>query len=241
MRPALRYDRVVAVANPVALAIVVCAWKAGVAAGRMRPTAGFLVASTVLAIVREAAVLSRAARARAQSGLPLRWNVPLGEPLWIRISDAFVVFTLAAMIGAIVSLLGAPGVGAGVAATIALMGAVAQRSIEQWTPRSLMFAPDGLHVTLSRCRFVVAWNDVSGVDASGGDLAELSLLSVQRVTASVSPADDRVRTRVSYLLHDGSGVTGRLRLEGTLAGVDGATLARAVAEAAGRRSAVQPN
>lgn len=240
--PSLSYDRAVALANPIALAAVVLAARSGVAPGRLRPAAGFLVASTVLAAARAAAVQARKRRARARASLPIAWDVPLREPLWSRTSDTAAVLALAAMLGAAAALAGSTGVGAGISATIALLGLAMQRTIERWTPHAMIFTADGLHVILRPLRFVIPWRDITGVETSAnGDLADVSVLSVQRVAASALPANDRARQRVGYALHDGSGVTGRLLLDGAVAGLDGGTLARAIREAAALRTAARPN
>lgn len=237
---AVRYDRIVAVANPIALAVVVLGWNSGISGGRMGPATAFLATAATLAVAREAAVLVRGRRARARSGLPIEWEVPLREPFWRRISDAYAVLAFAAMVGAAASLVGFPGVAAGMAATIAMLGTGVLSMIERWSPRCLMFAADGLHVGVGRCRLVLPWNDISGVEMSG-DGVELSLLSFQRAIASIVPLGRRAGTRVWTLLHDGSGVTGRLHLSAAPSGVDAGTLKRAITEATARRAAMQPN
>jgi hypothetical protein len=127
-------------------------------------------------------------------------------------------------------------------ATVVLIGMGVHWTSERWSPRELAFAADGLHVALRRCRFVIPWADVTGVDTlPNPDLAQVGVLSVARVAASAVPDDGAARTQVASALYDGSGVTGRLLVPGALAGLDGAALACALREAAGTRSAAQPN
>ncbi|HXU64150.1 MAG TPA: hypothetical protein VN962_20765 [Polyangia bacterium] len=201
-----------------------------------------LVAGLVLGLARQVAVLARTRRNRARADQPVRWDVRLREPLWSRATAPVATLALAALLGAVGARVGSAGVGAGLAVTVALMGLGVHWASERWSPRDLMFAADGLHVGLRRCRFVISWSDIAGVETTpGGDFTEVRVLSVARAAGSAAPGDRPARTQVAYALYDGSEVTGRLLVAGALAGLDGATLARAIHDAASTRSAAQPN
>jgi len=203
---------------------------------------GLLIAGLLLGLTRQVAVLARTRRNRARADQPVRWDVRLCEPLWSRASAPVAMLAVAALLGAVGSWVGSAGLGAGLAVTVTLIGLGVQSLSERWSPRDLMFAADGLHVGLRRCRFVISWSDISGAETTpGGDFTEVRVLSVARAAGSAAPGDRPARTQVAYALYDGSEVTGRLLVAGALAGLDGRTLARAIHDAASTRSAAKAN
>jgi hypothetical protein len=203
---------------------------------------GLLVAGLVLGLVRQVTVLARRRRNRARANQPVRWDVRLREPLWSRAGAPVAALAVAALLGAVGARVGSAGMGTGLAVTVALLGLGMHWTAERWSARDLMFGADGLHVGLRRCRFVISWSDISGAQTTpGGDFTQVNVLSVARAADSAVPGDSQARTQVGYALYDGSAATGRLLVAGALAGVDGATLARAIHDAASTRSAAQPN
>jgi hypothetical protein len=202
----------------------------------------FLALSVLFGLARYAIGRLRARRAAVTSAESIPWGVRLAEPLWSRAGNPLAVLTVGAALLAAACAIHQPGVGLGMAGTIVAGGLMVDVIAGRWSPRALVFAADGLNVHLRSCRFVVPWADVAEVEATeNGELAELNVLSVRRVLASVEPGDERTRTRATYALYDGTNVTGRLLLPGVLTGADGPTLARALAAAAAGRRASAAN
>ncbi|MFL5305879.1 MAG: hypothetical protein ACJ8F1_11730 [Polyangia bacterium] len=242
MRPRLRYDLLTAIANPIALAAAWAAWRHGLAPGHLRPAVAFLAASTVVSVAREATIQVRSRRARRRTPESIPWDVRLREPAWSRLSGAFSLLTLCAMTGAVVAVIGFPGVGLGMCLTFAFLCAGAERATASFGPRAVTFTAAGLQVEMRDDRFVIPWSDITHAEPTGGgDSVRLKLLSIARAVASVDPATTEGRARVARALYDGSNVGGTMFVSTWSAGVDAPTFVRALTAAAARREPAAAN
>lgn len=242
MRPRIRYDLLMAIANPIALAAAWTAWRCGVAPAHLGPTVAFLAASTVSSVAREVTIQIRVRRARRRTPESIPWAVRLREPVWSRMSGSLAVLTSCAMIGGAVALVGFAGVGLGVCLTFALLSAGAERIAGVWEARALTFTTAGLRVEMRDCVFLIAWSDITKAEPTGGrDLVRLNVLSVARVAASVEPATDHARARIARALYDGSNFAGTVFVSPWSAGLDGSSFVRALAGASTRREPAGTN
>jgi hypothetical protein len=224
------------IASGVALGGVFAAIAAGVAPHRLRPVAAFLVlwfGGGSYGLLARRAMRRRAARLQRA---PLPQGVRLARPLWIPLADSLDVIGIGAALGAVAAAVGFPGVGVGIALAF---GVVALAPIiPLLEPAALTFEPTGLRVHVRGGAFVVPWTAVVDVALTGParhPSANLRVAAPGQILASVSPDTRRTRQRAELLFLLGTPRGQALAFDNWTAGLDSATLARAVREAMGER------
>lgn len=232
----VRFDLLMAIGNPVALAAVGAARVHGLSPACLDPAFAFLTASSVLSVAREASLQVRLRRARGRTAESVAWDAPLREPAWSRLSDTTAVLAFGAMAGGAVALGGFAGVGLGICLTIALLGVGSMRMENRLEPRAITLGASGLQVAMQKCQFTIPWSDIGQAEpTAGGDRIVLTILSVDRAVASVEPATPRARRQAAFALL-ATGSAGRFFVSTWIAGVDAPTMIRALtAAAAGRQ------
>ncbi len=135
----------------------------------------------------------------------------------------------AAALGAVPAALAFPGVGVGISSTLVAF-------IASWTffeakayAVGLTFEKPGLRVHLRGAQFLLPWSAIAGVNRYGPDLHQIITLRLfpgANVVGSLEPDTARARARLDLIL--GFGDDKRLWLPPWSAGLDGATLARAL-------------
>jgi hypothetical protein len=206
--------------------------RAGIAPTRLRPAAMLLAVAAVAGLAQLVVWRLSARRRRRLREREVPWGIRLGRPMWLSLPEMAITVELGALLGAIVALCGAPGIGAGVLLTFVAIGLwmpVMQTSL---SPSALTFEEGGLRVHVFRGAFVVPWSAITAIDSFGPEHMQFTTLRLADPDAIAASATPRLRERVATLLRD-SGSTGKLILLHWTAGLDGRTLTRALE--AGRR------
>ena len=214
-----------------ALAATVAGLLTGLLPDDRWPLAGFLmvfaIGSSYYAIVNR--LVRR--RARRLKGSQIPWGVRLQKPLWISLKDGFLLLGAAAALGAVPAALAFPGVGVGICSTLVAFVASGMYFGGRAFAVGLTFEKPGLRVHLRGAQFLMPWSAIAGVNRQGPDLHQsitLRLFPGANVVGLLEPPTARARERLDLVL--GYGNDKRLWLPPWTAGLDGATLARALRE-----------
>lgn len=195
-----------------------------------RPIVAFLVLSTVTAlfsVVTDAALLRRA---RQLSSTGMQWNMRLKRPIWVGLGEYAPVLSLGAALGSFASLLGWPGVGAGMFVACAIFFAITFGADSVFAVNDLVFESGGLRVYIGNGTVLVPWGAMDRVETMGPQLYQMVVIHIvdrASVIQSTQPANASMRTRVASLIPGGDR-QGRLLLSPWIAGIDGVTLERAL-------------
>jgi hypothetical protein len=217
-----------------ALAAVASAIAAGWSWRGLWPAAAFLV--LWFAVASANLVAKHAARRRAdrlQTAAVVR-GVRLRQPIWIRALEPMPFYAMGAGFGALAALIGFPGAGLGVLLTFAAMGSV--MFLPFLADPDLTFEDGGLRVHQREFEFFVPWVsilDVSAEKTPGRWFTNVRVAGPGEIVASVSPNDERTRSRVWTALALGTPRGQALRFSEWTAGLDAITLARTLEEARG--------
>jgi hypothetical protein len=195
------------------------------------PVAGFLALWAVAAAY--VTIAGRALRRRAQRlrSAPVPRGTCLSTPVWILVEKVMTIAGVVGMLGTVVAALGFPGIAVGVLIVIAGMLAISMLpGFGVMDIRGLTFEETGLrfHIGASSC--LVPWTSISEVEPIGPDHYQMVRLVLGRDWGSaletVSPDTPRTRARFQ-----GTFDQAYVLLDHWAAGLDGQTLARAIAEA----------
>jgi hypothetical protein len=229
-----RWNAIQWVASVAGLSGTIAAVVKGFAPDRFRPAVGFAVLWAVTAsgaIVGRVALRRRAARLK--NGRVSR-GVRLVEPIWLRLPDVCEVLAVAGPLGAVAAVTGYPGVGGGIVFAIGAM-CVPMVLVEWFHRTDLTFEPAGLRVDRRHLRFFIAWPSIVDVwiTPAANPPVNVQIADPVHLLATVDPDTPRNRSRLQTSLAIGS-ISGRsLVFHNWTAGLDSATLARAVRDAMG--------
>jgi hypothetical protein len=222
------------IASAVALAGVCVMLALGIARDRMKPVAGFVglwFGATSYVLLARRAMRARAERLRTA---PIPRDVRLTRPLWIPLAESMGVFAIGAALAAAASLVGYPWVGVGI---VLPMAAVSLPMLSAFGDVvGLTFEASGVRLHLRRGECFLPWTavlDVHTVGPSHRPSLNVQLAGSTALHASLAPDNRKTQMELYVLL--GLGVpSGRaLHLGDWSAGLDCATLARALREARG--------
>lgn len=228
-----RWNAIQWVASVVALIVSIAAVANGFAPDRFRAVFAF---ATLWAVTASGAVIGRTAlrrRAARLKGATVPRGVRLIGPFWIALVDVFEVFVIAGLPGAIAGGVGFSGVGIGIVVALAVM--CIPLVIVEWLWRTdLTFESEVLQVHKRHFSFSIALSsilDVAIVPAANPAL-NVEIAEPHRLLATVEPDSPQHRRRLQNWLavwsHSGRTL---LFFPNWTAGLDSATLSRAISEA----------
>jgi hypothetical protein len=227
------------VTSLVALAGVLGTIAAGIARHRIWPVALFSAlwfASASYVILGQLATRRRAARQRTGQ---VPFDVRLNRPLWIPFVDACRFLAVAGPLGALAAIIGYPSVGTGIVLALGLMGLATIAPVG--SAAGLTFESTGLRVHGRRGQFFVPWTSVIEVELSApspNPSTNLHVAGPQQILSSLTPDTPRNRQGAELLFHLGNPRGQALRFWNWTAGLDSASLVRAVREATGERERI---
>jgi hypothetical protein len=219
-------------ASVAALLVVGGLLAAGVAPGRLLPAAGFLV---LCVAGTTAGAAASALRRRARS--PMARNVPRGvrlrRPMWTDLEVVAPTIAFGAALGAGASLLGLPGVGAGLLGVAALIAAAFVAMSALTGIRGVTLEGEGLRIAIGRGAAFVPWTSMASVGLATGVFegnVEIRLRDGAPLMAKlwVSTTWTRLGVQIAGLRPGGT-----VMLDGGLGGFDAGSLARAISWASG--------
>ena len=229
-----RWNAIQWVASVAALIGSIAAVTKGFAPERFRPVLAFAV---LWAATANGAILGRAGLRRRADRLKngsIPQGVRLVAPLWIPLVDVFEVLAVAGALGAAAAAVEFAGVGVGIVIAIGLM--VLGMTVTEWFFRTdLTFEPGGLRVDKRRIRFFIEWSSIVdvGIRPAANPLINVQIADPIRLLATIEPDTPQNRRRLQVMLAVGS-VSGRTMVFfNWTAGLDSATLARALRETMG--------
>jgi hypothetical protein len=173
---------------------------------------------------------------RRQRNTEIPWDVRLTRPLWMSLSYPLFGLWAGSIVGTVVAALGFPGVGVGCLLT--LVGFLGIPSFMDFgmSPRGLTFEPDGLRLHIRGGSFVVPWTTIARVEGIGPEhfqMTTIHLRDTNTLIGSATPNTARVRARVETFVRTAQTPDRKLLFAPWTAGMDGATLVRAIGAAIG--------
>jgi hypothetical protein len=203
------------------LALAIMAATGG--SSRWKHVVAFLVVSTGVAVFSNVTDLACSWRARRLWMEPFPWFTRLRRPLWITLEEHGIILSFGAAVGAFASLLGFASVGLGIFITFVGVHAAVSGAESFYLGNDLTFESNGLRVHLRKGSFLVPWNCIDRLESVGPGHSQVIMIHLtdrQSVIDSAHPTT--LQPRVSSL------VSGGLLLSSWVAGLDGASLMRAL-------------
>jgi len=219
------------VGSPVlGLAAVLLAIARGAAAGRWWPVAGFLMLWALAGAYTWTAGIALGRRMTRLRRAPVPRGVPLATPFWIKLDRMLTMLGLAAVLGTVVAALGFPGIAVGVLLVLGGFLVVAGMGVASLMSgvRALTFEDGGVRFHARAWVCFVPWAAIGEIQRIGPDhfeIVRVAIADLDGAGVAVSPDTPRSREAARSTFSQGNIV-----LDPWTAGLDGRTLARAIAE-----------